>query len=253
MRCNNLPAGRPVEKVNISYPDIKSCFLGRGSLMVYIYVIELYKFIHLLIMTENKSLARLEMFSDGVFAIAITLLILEIKVPPIDSIHSAKDLVNALVRLWPSYFAFFFSFGGILVQWVIHHNVFNVLDKTSRSFLYANGFLLLTIVFFPFPTALLAEYINTEYAMPAIVFYGISSIINSWGWYLFFRTINKPTLLRGRTFSNELYNKMVKSNRFARVIYTSTTLLAVWFPYIALVLNVALWILWVSLSLSEKE
>lgn len=204
-------------------------------------------------MTENRSLRRLEAFSDGVFAIAITLLILEIKVPPIDSIHSVSNVVNALVHLWPSYFAFAFSFGGILVQWILHHNIFHYLDKTSRPFLYANGFLLLTIVFFPFPTALLAEYINTEYAMPAIVFYGMASMVNSWGWFLFFWTIVNPKLLWSNTGSDKLFNQFNRSNRFAIVFYASTTLLAVWFPYTALILNVALWLLWIYLSLIEKE
>src|SRR4030095_4366207 len=163
-------------------------------------------------MSENKSLARLEMFSDGVFAIAITLLILEIKVPSIDSIHAVSDLVNGLVDLWPSYFAFFYSFGGILIQWIIHHNTFNHLNKTSRPLLYTNGFLLLTIVFFPFPTALLAEYLNTEYAMPAIVFYGIASVVNSLAWFLFIRSINKPKRLLNDAFSSEEYNKLKTSN-----------------------------------------
>lgn len=204
-------------------------------------------------MTESKSLTRVEMFSDGVFAIAITLLILEIKVPPIDSIHSVDDLVNALVHLWPSYFAFLYSFGGILIQWILHHNTFNHMDKTSRAFLYANGFLLLTIVFFPFPTALLAEYINTEYAMPAIVFYGMASIVNSTAWFLFIRSISKPKRLLHDAFSPIAYNKLKISNRFAVIIYTSTTLLAVWFPYTALSISVALWALWIYLSLIEKE
>jgi uncharacterized membrane protein len=204
-------------------------------------------------MTENKSLARLEMFSDGVFAIAITLLILEIKVPPIHSIHSVNDLVNALVQLWPSFFAFFYSFGGILIQWILHHNTFNHLDKSSRPFLYANGFLLFTIVFFPFPTALLAEYINTEYAMPAIVFYGMASVINSLAWFLFIRSINKPKRLLNDAFSPAEYNKLKASNRFAMIIYASTTLLAIWFPYTALIISVALWVLWIYLSLMEKD
>jgi uncharacterized membrane protein len=204
-------------------------------------------------MTENKSLARLEMFSDGVFAIAITLLILEIKVPPINSIHSANDLINALVYLWPSYFAFVYSFGGILIQWILHHNTFNHLDKTSRPFLYTNGFLLLTIVFFPFPTALLATYINTGYAMPAIVFYGIACVINSLAWLLFIHSIKKPRRLLNDAFSSEEYNKLKKSNHFAIVIYLSTTLLAVWFPYTALIISVALWVLWIYLSLIEKD
>jgi len=204
-------------------------------------------------MTESKSLGRVEMFSDGVFAIAITLLILEIKVPPIDSIHSINDLVNALVHLWPSFFAFFYSFGGILIQWVVHHNTFEHLNKTSRPFLYTNGFLMLTIVFFPFPTALLAEYINTEYAMPAIVFYSIASVINSLAWRLFIRSIIKPKRLLNDAFPSEEYNKLKTGNRFALVIYTSAALLAIWLPYTALIMSVALWLLWIYLSLIEKE
>jgi len=204
-------------------------------------------------MTANKSLAGVEMFSDGVFAIAITLLILEIKVPPLSSIHSINDLVHALIHLWPSYFAFFYSFGGILVQWIMHHNMFNHLEKTSRPFLYTNAFLLFTIVFFPFPTALLAEYINTAYAMPAIVFYGLASVINSLAWFLFIRSIKKPRQLLNDAFSTDEYDKLKTSNGFAFIIYASTTVLAIWLPYTALILNVALWILWVYLSLVEKE
>lgn len=204
-------------------------------------------------MTGNKSLARIEMFSDGVFAIAITLLIIEIKVPPPGSIHSAKDLINALIDLWPSYFAFFYAFGGILIQWIIHHNTFMHIDKTSRAFFYTNGFLLFTIVFTPFPTAVLAEYINTEYAMPAIVFYGILTVINSFAWFLFIRSVNKPKRLLNDAFSSIEYDKLKASNRLAFIIYASTALLAIWFPYIALIINVAVWILWIYLSLLEKE
>ena len=204
-------------------------------------------------MSENKSLARLALFSDGVFAIAITLLILEIKVPPLESIHSANDLVKALVHLWPSFFAFFFSFGGILVQWILHHSTFNHLDKTSGAFIYANGFLLLTIVFFPFPTALLAEYINSDYAMPAIVFYGMASVVNSFAWFLFIRSIQKPKRLLNDIFSHEEYNKLKASNRFDFVVYLSTAILAIWLPYLALIINIAVWILWIWLSLKEKE
>jgi uncharacterized membrane protein len=204
-------------------------------------------------MTESKSLARLEMFSDGVFAIAITLLIIEIKVPPHSSIHSAKDLINALIDLWPSYFAFIYAFGGILVQWIIHHNTFIHIDRTSRPFFYTNGFLLFTIVFTPFPTAVLAEYINTEYAMPAIVFYGMLTMINSFAWFLFIRSVNKPKRLLNDAFSTKEYDKLKAGNRLALIVYASTTVLAIWLPYIALIINVGLWILWVYLSLFEKE
>ncbi len=204
-------------------------------------------------MSSNKSLTRVEAFSDGVFAIAITLLVLEIKVPPIHDIHSVGDLFNALIHLWPSYFAFFYSFGGILVQWILHHNTFNHLNKTSRLFLYSNGFLLLIIVFFPFPTALLAEYINTDYAMPAIVFYCTTCVFNSLAWFLFIRSISKPKRLLNDAFSSEEYIKLKKSNRFALIIYICTAVLAVWFPYTALIINVGLWVLWTYISLIEKD
>ena len=163
------------------------------------------------------------------------------------------DLIHSLVHLWPSFFAFVYSFGGILVQWILHHNTFNRLARTSRPFMYANGFLLLTIVFFPFPTALLAEYINTPYAMPAIVFYGVASIINSWGWYFFARTVQKPVPLLKESVPIEAFGKLIKGNYYGRIIYFSTTVMAIWFPYTALALNVAVWILWIWLSLIEKD
>ena len=142
-----------------------------------------------------KENARIEAFSDGVFAIAITLLILELKVPEHQNIHSVSDLWRALIQLWPSYFAFLLSFGIILVSWVNHHYLFNVIDKSSRPFLYANGFLLLTITFMPFPTALLAEYIGTDYMKPAIAFYCFGGVVNSIGWNLLLFTVFKPRVL----------------------------------------------------------
>jgi len=142
-----------------------------------------------------KENARIEAFSDGVFAIAITLLVLQLKVPPVSAIHSVDDLWKGLVNLWPSYFAFILSFGILLVSWVNHHYLFNVLDKSSRPFLYANGFFLMTITFMPFPTALLAEYISTEYVKPAIAFYCFGGVVNSLGWNLLLHTLYKPKKL----------------------------------------------------------
>ena len=89
-----------------------------------------------------KENARIEAFSDGVFAIAITLLVLELKVPPAGSIHSISDLWKGLYNLWPSYFAFTLSFGILLVSWVNHHFLFNILDKSSALFFMSVAFLL---------------------------------------------------------------------------------------------------------------
>ena len=76
---------------------------------------------------------RLETFCDGIFAIAITLLILEIKVPPLESVHSTADVWHAIALLWPSFFALCFSFTIILIAWIAHHNMLKTIDKSSSS------------------------------------------------------------------------------------------------------------------------
>lgn len=200
-----------------------------------------------------KENARIEAFSDGVFAIAITLLILELKVPPRDSIHSVADLWKGLIELWPSYFAFFLSFGIILVSWVNHHYLFNLLEKSSRTFLYANGFLLLTITFMPFPTALLAEYIGTEHAKPAIAFYCFGGVINCIGWIVLLKTVIKPKLLLHQGINVDVIHGIRRTTELGFVVYAISTILAFWFPVVALVMNLLLWIVWITLSINAKS
>jgi uncharacterized membrane protein len=98
---------------------------------------------------------RLEAFSDGVFAIAITLLVLELNVP------AGDDLWHQLKEEWPSFAAFFVSFWVIGIIWVNHHGVIDHLARADRPVLYLNLLLLLTVVFIPFPTALLADHLKS--------------------------------------------------------------------------------------------
>ena len=200
-----------------------------------------------------KENARIEAFSDGVFAIAITLLVLELKVPPVESVHSISDLWNGLYHLWPSYFAFTLSFGILLVSWVNHHYLFNTLYKSSRPFLYANGFLLFTITFMPFPTALLAQYISTDFAKPAIAFYCFGGVVNSIGWNLLLHTLEKPEKLIRTEIHSRIVSKIKRSTQYGFVIYSFATVLAFWFPILALILNLLLWVVWITLSITEKE
>jgi uncharacterized membrane protein len=99
----------------------------------------------------EKETARLEAFSDGVFAIAITLLALNLQVPHIENIGGKWALAEALGRQWPSYVAFVTSFFTILVVWVNHHGVFKLVHKASAGLLFANGFLLMTTTACHFP------------------------------------------------------------------------------------------------------
>lgn len=109
-------------------------------------------------MHEDSETVRIEAFSDGVFGIAMTLLVIEIKVPGPELV-AQHGLAHALVALWPSYLAFVTSFATILAIWVHHHWLFSLITRNDHAFLYWNGLLLFFVTFVPFPTALLAEYL----------------------------------------------------------------------------------------------
>lgn len=108
---------------------------------------------------EAREAGRLEAFSDGVFAIAITLLVLDLHVPVgRDIAHGG--LVHALLVQWPIYMAYVLSFVTLLVFWMNHHTTFKHITRTNQAFLILNGLLLMAISVIPFTTALLAEYIQ---------------------------------------------------------------------------------------------
>ena len=111
--------------------------------------------------------SRLEAFSDGVFAIAATLLILNVA-------ESGAPLSHALLRIWPSYAAYAVSFMTIGVIWINHHTVMDQIGKVNRTFLLITVAFLMLVAFIPFPTRLLAQNITSEGARAAAVSYGIT-------------------------------------------------------------------------------
>ena len=115
----------------------------------------------------NKG--RTEAFSDGVFAIIITLLILEIKIPHLTNKTSSNELMWALINLAPKIMSWAGSFFFIAVFWVQHHNLFRLADKIDYAFVWLNNFTLLFICFVPFPTAIMGEYPENRMA---VLFFG---------------------------------------------------------------------------------
>src|SRR5215471_3886423 len=111
--------------------------------------------------------SRIEAFSDGVFAIAITLLILEIKIPP----AGQASLARQLLQQWPSYFAFLLSFFFIGIMWINHHRLFAHIRRASNGLLFLNLLLLLGICVVPFPTAVLAVHVSGPGARTAAALY----------------------------------------------------------------------------------
>jgi uncharacterized membrane protein len=129
-------------------------------------------------MHKPNETARVEAFSDGVFAIAITLLVLNLHVPRADEAPTGSALLTALLGQWPMYIAFLTSFLVILIMWVNHHNLFTRIRRVDQGFLFLNGLLLLGVTIVPFPTALLAEHIQAPgQNVAAMVYSGISIFI----------------------------------------------------------------------------
>jgi uncharacterized membrane protein len=103
--------------------------------------------------------SRLEAFSDGVMAVAITLLVLDLAVPAREALDG-RTLAHVLSTMWPNFAAFVVSFLVIGIIWVNHHGVFARVAKVDRLVLFANLFLLLVVTAIPFATRLLAEYLT---------------------------------------------------------------------------------------------
>jgi uncharacterized membrane protein len=117
---------------------------------------------------------RLEAFSDGVFAIAITLLVLEIAVPAVQEIGSSGDALRGIGHEWPVYLAYFISFMTIGAVWIEHSALVDALDHIDGVFMRLNLVLLLFAAFLPFPTRMMSEWKGvTEAERVAVVFYGL--------------------------------------------------------------------------------
>jgi uncharacterized membrane protein len=125
--------------------------------------------------TDEKTTARIEAFSDGVFAIAITLLILDLRAPILGTgtppEAESAELLRRLGAMWPNVVAYLMSFAVILVMWVNHHRIFTIVRKTDHAFLFWNGLLLMVVSIVPFPTELLAKYFLTPAAKVVAAIY----------------------------------------------------------------------------------
>jgi uncharacterized membrane protein len=113
---------------------------------------------------------RLEAFSDGVFAIAITLLVIELHAP---EVSDGESLAHALLGEWPSYVAYLVSFLTIGVIWLNHHRVFTQVVQVDGPLLVLNLVVLLWTALIPFPTAVVAEFLGEggEHARTAVALY----------------------------------------------------------------------------------
>jgi uncharacterized membrane protein len=168
------------------------------------------------------SPARLETFADGVFAIAATLLIIDVGIPA----ASDDTLGAALLHIWPQYLAYAVSFLTIAIMWVNHHRVLRQLEQVDERFVFLNVGLLACIAFVPFPTRILAEFVRTDDARAAALLYGITLTVTS----IFFISVWLYASRRGRLLHPSADPKMVSGITRSYIpgtpMYASATLVA---------------------------
>lgn len=191
---------------------------------------------------------RLEAFSDGVFAIAITLLILNIRAPQIGERAGSAALWAGLEQLWPSYLAYALAFSTILIAWVGHHLVIGQVKHVTQRLLFVNGLFLLSISFLPFPTSVVAEHLRSASASAAAAFYALANLLVSLTFYGLVYTVvaNHPESARA------LLNPRLKS-LWGLVWCLLCAALALLSPVVSLVAVGVLWVWWTYPQFGKQD
>ena len=194
----------------------------------------------------EKETGRLEAFSDGVFAIAITLLVLELKVPTIPaSGATSATLGTALLQLWPSYLALVTSFFTVLIMWMHHHAILRNVHRTDSRLHFSNGCLLLLITFVPYPTSVLAAYLQTPAAKTAAAFYAGTFVLVAISFSIFIYGAFRPHLL-SKNASVKFIEATHRSYRMGPPLYLLATLAAFIDARLSLGICTVLWIYWAA-------
>jgi len=175
------------------------------------------------------STSRLEAFSDGVFAIAATLLILDVHA-------DGPRLGHALLLAWPSYAAYGVSFLTIGIMWVNHHTVLEQIGRADRTFLFLNVFFLMLVAFVPFPTRLVAEHFRDGGARAADLSYGITMTSTA----VFYNALWLYAARGGRLLREDadasVVSGITRSYRVGPLMYLAATLVALASPRISVAL-----------------
>ncbi len=185
---------------------------------------------------DESATTRMETFSDGVFAIAATLLVLEISV---DTAHT-HDLGSALLHLWPSYLAYVTSFITIGIIWMNHHTCVETMGRVDRPFLFLNLLLLLTVAFLPFPTRLVADYLQRPGEQSAVYAYAATFVVMAVIYNVWWRYASGGRRLIAENVSEKRVNAISRAFNPGPPIYALTLLVAVFSPLASVFLTFAI-------------
>ena len=193
----------------------------------------------------GMTTSRLETFADGVFAIAATLLILNVDAQ-VGAAHT--DLGARLLHIWPSYVAYAVSFLTIGIIWVNHHTVMSQVARADRTFLFLTVIFLLCVAFIPFPTRLVAEHVRDEGARAAALTYGITLTVTA----VMFQAVWLYAALGRRLLRADADERLVRGITRSYLpgpfIYLAATLVALVSPTASVVLYGAIALFYVAES-----
>ena len=184
----------------------------------------------------GRETVRIEAFSDGVIAIAITLLVLDVRVPERSAEH---DLWTGLVDRWPNYLGFALSFVIIGIIWANHHEMFGFIERADRALVLLNLMFLLCVGFLPFPTALLAEYLGHEGERTAVEVYSGWMLVTALSYCLLWWYPRRAGLISASADPRAVRN-MVRSFRIGPPSYVAAFLLSFVSTWACLILLAAL-------------
>lgn len=192
----------------------------------------------------DNGTQRIEAFSDGVFAIAITLLVLDIRLPP-TSDAAAFSLANALVRLWPQLFAFVLSFLMIGIYWANHHYLLKLFRKTDHQFNLLNLLFLLCISIVPFPTSVLGQYwTDVSQRRTAVALYAIGMMLPAVAWCLKWMYASRGLRLLDPRLDENFVAALSRQYLWSVLLYAIGAIAAFIHPHASLAICVALTLLY---------
>ena len=188
----------------------------------------------------HTDTARLETFADGVMAIAITLLVLDLKTP---DVHGAK-LGSALAEQWPSYAGYVVSFLTIGIIWVNHHHLFRLIERTNHAFLMMNVVFLMTIAALPWPTALVADHLRDSGKTIAAVIYGLNMEAMAIMFNVVWRYAAQNKRLLDPRVSEQAIDRASRNYLVGPLVYGAATIIALVDAWASLAIYAALAVYW---------
>jgi uncharacterized membrane protein len=195
---------------------------------------------------KEFQLERMILFSDAVFAIAITLLAIEIKVPAI--LHDITDhkLAESLLEMTPKFIGFLISFLIIGQYWTIHHRLFGFVVNFNLRLLWLNLFFLLAVILMPFTSAFYSEYISYFLKTPVILYISNISFLGLMNFFMW-RYISNEKHALSEGLQKPVANYFSMRAIIVPVIFILMALVYFIFPHIAiwmpLIIPVSLWVL----------